>query len=77
MFKLTNELRRKAYREHHDRMKEIAHVLDLALSSTRLLICHTKRQVLSGAKQIARDVERVERAYGDELYYARRAAEGR
>jgi hypothetical protein len=60
--------RRKRYQDHHDRMREIAQVLDLALSSSRLLICHTKQQVLSGAKQILRDVERAERAYGEELY---------
>lgn len=54
--------RRKRYREHHDRMSKVAHLLDLAISSSRLGICHTKGQVLSGAKQITREIERLERA---------------
>lgn len=67
MARAINHERRRQYREHHDRLKEIAHVLDLAMSSSRLGICHTKRQVLSGAKQILIQVERIERAYGGEV----------
>lgn len=41
--------------QKHDRQAAICHVLDLALSSTRLGICHTVGQVRAWAKQIERD----------------------
>lgn len=54
----TQLARRKRYREHHDRMAEVEKALDLALSSSRLGICHTLNQVKAGAKQLTRNLER-------------------
>lgn len=50
--------RRKRYKEHHDRMSEVTHVLDLALSSSRLGICHTGPQVRALAKQLTHMLEK-------------------
>lgn len=45
--------RRLRYRDKHDLQKEVTIVLDLALSSTRLGICHTQAQVKALGKQLA------------------------
>lgn len=58
----ANLKRRHSYQELHDRQKAIAHILDLALSSTRLGICHTPDQIRAYSKQVERDVRsRVKR----------------
>lgn len=40
-------------------MAEVEKALDLALSSSRLGICHTLNQVKAGAKQLTRNLERT------------------
>lgn len=59
---MTNLERKTRYREHHDRMAEVSKVLDLALSSSRLGICHTPGQVKAGAKLLTLQIEK--RIYG-------------
>lgn len=65
-----NYERRKRYREHHDKMKEVEQELAFILAQSRLGICHTTKQIRAGAKLITHMIEQTER----ELYqeYRRR-----
>lgn len=53
--KLTHGERKVATIQKHYRQADICRILDLALSSTRLGICHTNAQIRAWAKQIERD----------------------